>query len=55
MNIFHEVKASLQPISIVYDEDALNGLSNLFDTESAFDAVKLIRDINISFKIFFRV
>jgi hypothetical protein len=35
-NIFHEIKASFLPISIVYDEDALEGLSNLFDTESAF-------------------
>lgn len=40
MNIFHEVKASLLPVSIVYDEDALDGLSNLFDTESAFDTVR---------------
>ncbi|KAI6183493.1 Vacuolar protein sorting-associated protein 13D [Aphelenchoides bicaudatus] len=38
MNIFHEVKARLLPVSIIYDEDALDGLSNLFDTESAFDA-----------------
>lgn len=37
MNIFHEAKASLLPVSIVYNEDALDGLSNLFDTESAFD------------------
>ena len=42
MNIFHEVKARLLPVSIIYDEDALDGLSNLFDTESAFDAVRLI-------------
>ncbi|KAI6181931.1 hypothetical protein M3Y98_00882500 [Aphelenchoides besseyi] len=37
LNIFHEIKAQFLPISIVYDEDALDGLANLFDTNSAFD------------------
>ncbi|KAI6238683.1 Ricin B-type lectin domain-containing protein [Aphelenchoides fujianensis] len=31
LNVFHEVKASCLPVSVVYDEDALDGLSQLFD------------------------
>ncbi|CAD5233590.1 unnamed protein product [Bursaphelenchus xylophilus] len=36
LNVFHEISASFLPIAVVYDEDALDGLANLFDTDSAF-------------------
>lgn len=36
LNVFHEIKASFLPVTVVYDEDALDGLANLFDTGSAF-------------------
>jgi hypothetical protein len=49
MNIFHEVKAALLPISIVYDQDALDGLSNLFNAESAFDAVSCLVQLETPF------
>lgn len=38
LNVFHEIKASFLPISVVYDEDALDGLASLFNTDTAFFA-----------------
>uniref|UniRef100_A0AC35TVT4 Ricin B-type lectin domain-containing protein n=1 Tax=Rhabditophanes sp. KR3021 TaxID=114890 RepID=A0AC35TVT4_9BILA len=32
--VFHELDAQFEPVSIVYDEDAMEGISGLFDTES---------------------
>uniref|UniRef100_A0AC34GSG9 Uncharacterized protein n=1 Tax=Panagrolaimus sp. ES5 TaxID=591445 RepID=A0AC34GSG9_9BILA len=35
INVLHELDAKFSSISVIYDEDAFNGISNLFDTEAA--------------------
>ena len=35
LNVLHELDAKFSSISVIYDEDAVNGLSNFFDTETA--------------------
>uniref|UniRef100_A0A7E4V7C3 Rad21_Rec8 domain-containing protein n=1 Tax=Panagrellus redivivus TaxID=6233 RepID=A0A7E4V7C3_PANRE len=35
LNVLHELDAKFSSISVIYDEDAIDGLSNLFDTEAA--------------------
>ena len=41
LNVLHELDAKLAPVSVIYDEDAVDGIANLFDTESAIFEKKL--------------